>query len=137
MDLANIKQSDTTTVELKLPNAEETPLLNPDGSPMSIEVYGSFSDQYRSIIDAQQNLRIKKASKNGGKVTFSAEEVRENRMALAVGCVKSWNITFNGKCPECTPDNVRQVFSEYPFIRLAVEMAIETPDNFLESSSKN
>lgn len=137
MDLASIKQSDTTTVELKLPNAEETPLTNDDGSNMSVEVYGSFSDQYRAIVDAQQNLRIKKASKNGGKVTFSAEEVRENRMNLVVGCVKSWNITLNGECPECTPDNVRRIFTEYPFIRVAVEMAIETPDNFLESSSKN
>jgi hypothetical protein len=131
-DLSSIKQTDTTLIELKLPNADETPLMNPDGTPMTVEVHGLFSDRYRELVDAQQNIRIRKASKSGGKVSFTAEEIRENRLALLVGCVKSWNITLNGVCPPCTPEEIRSVFAQYPFIRFLVESSMESPDNFLQ-----
>lgn len=132
-DLSDIKQTETNIVELKLPDMEETPLMNPDGTPMTIEVFGLFSDRYRELVDAQQNARIRKASKSGGKISFTAEEVRENRLNLMVGCVKSWNITLNGECPPCTPDEIKRVFKTYPFIRVIVEATMESPDNFLQS----
>jgi hypothetical protein len=137
MDLANIKQTDTATIELKLPDADETPLINPDKTPMTIEVYGSFSETYRTVIDAQQDRRIKKASRSGGKATFSADDIRQNRLELVLACVKSWNITMGGACPPCTPEEVKRVVLEYPFIRMQIEMAIETPDHFLQTSSGN
>lgn len=137
MDLSNIKQSDTAVINLHLPDAEETPLINPDKTPMTVEVHGSYSEAYRTAIDNQQDRRIKKASRAGGKATFTAEEMRANRLELVVACVKAWNITIGGVCPPCTPEEVKKVVLEYPFIRVQIELAIETPEHFLETSLKN
>lgn len=130
MDLGKIVQKDTVDVELHLPNG--VALVNDDGTPMIITLHGLYSDKYRSVVEKQQADRLKRAQRMGGKPNIDPKELRDNRTTLLIECTESWNITLNGECPKCTPQNVRAVYEKYQFIRDQASDALEEPQAFLE-----
>lgn len=133
MDLTQFeKKSDTVIVELHNP-IDFTPLVLDDGTPMTVEVYGKFSDRYKQIQNSQQNARLKRAQRSGGKIPVTAQELRAERLNLVVSCVKSWNIVLDKKTPDCTPDSVKNVFERLPWVMDQVEEAMEDTQAFLKS----
>ena len=134
MDLGSFKKKDTTEVELRLPN--QTLITHDDGVPMTITVYGVYSDKYRDALDAQQTIRIKRAQASGGKMTLTPEELRADRFSFVVSMVQSWNITLDGEKPECSQRTVRDLFERLPFVYDAVNSNIEDGQSFLETQSK-
>jgi hypothetical protein len=133
MDLTQFeKKSDTVVVELHNP-VDFTPLVRNDGTPMTVEVYGKFSDKYKQVQNSQQNARLKRAQRSGGKVPVTAQELRAERLNLVVTCVKDWNIVLDGETPPCTPDSVKSVFDRLPWVMDQVEEAMEDTQAFLKS----
>jgi hypothetical protein len=134
MDLGSINKKDLSTIELVLPNY--TPILFDDGTPMTITMNGLFSEKYRTAMDAQQSLRLKRVQASGGKVTITPEEMREDRMNFVISMVDSWNIQLDGAKPACNPKIIREVFVRLPFIFEQCDRALEDGQSFLEMSSK-
>lgn len=133
MDLSNLeKTSDTVTVELVNPH-DFTPITLEDGSPMIVVAYGKFSEQYKRIQTKQQDTRLKRAQRSGGRAPVSAAELAAERLNLVVACVKSWNIVVDGETPECTPANIQSIFERMPWLRDQVEEAMEETQRFLKS----
>lgn len=134
MDLSNLeKTSDTVTVELVNPH-DFTPITLADGvTPMTVEAYGKFSEQYKRIQTKQQDARLKRAQRSGGRAPVSASELAAERLNLVVSCVKSWNIVVDGATPDCTPANVQSIFERMPWLRDQVEEAMEETQRFLKS----
>lgn len=114
MDLSKLGFKDTTQVNITLPNGEPTDI--------SIEVAGQDSDEFRKAEVAKRNRRLKAAQK-GKKIT--AEQLDEEGLDLLVNCTVSWQNVFWGKDEmECTPENVRKLYTEHPFIREQIDEAI-------------
>jgi len=91
MDLLNIgKTKETTDVTLYNPVTSEV-LTNEDGSEMTITVHGPYSKKYKTIAHAQQNRRLQKAQRTGGKLNLSAEEIEAAGLDLLVKCVDGVN----------------------------------------------
>ena len=131
MDLMNIgKTKETTDVTLYNPINSEI-LLNEDGSEMTITVHGPYSKKYKSIAHAQQNRRLQKAQRTGGKLNLSAEEIEAAALDLLIKCVDGWNITLGGEQPDCTEAKVREVFTELPWVREQVDSALGDAQAFL------
>lgn len=131
MDLLNIgKTKETTDVTLYNPINSEI-LVNEDGSEMTITVHGPYSKKYKSIAHAQQNRRLQKAQRTGGKLNLSAEEIESSALDLLVKCVDGWNITLGGEKPACTEAKVREVFVDLPWVREQVDAALGDAQAFL------
>ena len=131
MDLMNIGTTkDTTDVVLYNPVNSEI-LLNDDGSEMTITVHGPYSAKYKSISHNQQNRRLMKAQRTGGKLNLTAEEIESSATDLLVKCVDGWNITLSGEKPECTEAKVRELFETLPWVREQVDAAIGDAQAFL------
>jgi len=132
MDLMNIGTTkETTDVVLYNPVNSEI-LLNADGSEMSITVNGPYSKKYKAISHAQQNRRLQKAQRTGGKLNLTAEELEASALDLLVKCVEGWNITLGGEQPDCTEAKVRDVFEKLPWVREQVETALGDAQAFLD-----
>ena len=133
MDLDNIGEvKDTTEVEIFDPRTQ-TPLINDDGTAMTVTVYGPYSAQQKAVRDNQQNRRIKRAQRTGGKLSLTAEEMYEDQTRLIVKCVQSWNIQRGGEKVDCTEENVRDVLDRYRWLREQLEVVIEDTSSFLET----
>jgi hypothetical protein len=132
MDLMNIGTTkETTDVTLYNPVNSEI-LTNEDRSEMTITVYGPYSKKYKTISHAQQNRRLMKAQRTGGKLNLTAEEIEASALDLMVKCVSGWNITLGGEQPDCTEAKVREVFEALPWVREQVDAALGDAQAFLD-----
>jgi len=132
MDLMNIGTTkETTDVTLYNPVNSEI-LTNEDRSEMTITVYGPYSKKYKTISHAQQNRRLMKAQRTGGKLNLTAEEIEASALDLLVKCVSGWNITLSGEQPDCTEAKVREVFEALPWVREQVDAALGDAQAFLD-----
>lgn len=131
MDLLNIgKTKETTSVTLYNPVNSEI-LLNEDRSEMTVTIHGPYSKKYKTISHAQQNRRLMKAQRTGGKLNLTAEEIEASALDLLVKCVDGWNITLGGEQPDCTETKVREVFTDLPWVREQVDAALGDAQAFL------
>lgn len=132
MDLMNIGTTkETTDIVLYNPVNSEI-LTNEDGSEMTITVHGPYSKKYKAISHAQQNRRLQKAQRTGGKLNLTAEEIEASAMDLLVKCVDKWNITINGEKPEVTEAKVREVFETLPWVKEQVDAGMGDAQAFLD-----
>lgn len=127
-DIGTVKE--TTDVELLHPSTGEV-LLNDDGTPMTITVYGQYSSTYKAVSHAQQNKRLMKAQRTGGKMTLSAEELDSSALDLLVKCTAGWNISLTDEKEEFSQEKVRQVYQEHPWVRELVDSVIGDTRAFL------
>jgi len=128
--LAIGKTKETTDVTLYNPITSEV-LTNDDGSEMTVTVHGPYSSKYKAISHQQQNRRLQKAQRTGGKLNMTAEEIEASGLDLLVKCVEDWNITLGGDKPACTESKVREVFTELPWLREQIDSAIGDTQSFL------
>jgi hypothetical protein len=132
MDLMNIGTTkETTDVILYNPVNSEV-LRNEDGSEMTITVHGPYSKKYKAISHAQQNRRLQKAQRTGGKLNLTAEELEASALDLLVKCVEAWNVTIGGETPVATEAKVREVFEKLPWVREQVDAALGDAQAFLD-----
>jgi hypothetical protein len=122
---------DTTDVELVHPKTGEI-LTNDDGTPMTITVYGPYSSTYKAITHAQQNKRLMKAQRMGGKMSLTAEELEASTMELLVKCTADWKITLDKGLEKFSEEKVRQVYTDMPWVRDQVEAVFGDTRAFLD-----
>jgi hypothetical protein len=125
------KIKETTEVELLHPATGEV-LLNDDGSPMTITVHGPYSSTYKAINHAQQNKRLMKAQRTGGKMNLTAEEIESSALDLLVKCTEAWNLTLDTEPEEFSQDKARQVYLDHPWVREQVDAVFGDTRAFLD-----
>jgi len=128
-DIGAVK--DTTDVELVHPKTGEV-LTNDDDSPMVITVHGPYSSHYKAVTHAQQNKRLTKAQRMGGKMTLTAEELEASSLDLLVKCTADWKITLDKGLEKFSEDKVRQVYAEYPWVREQIDAVFGDTRAFLD-----
>lgn len=103
MDLINtVPENDTLTVELVF-NGEA--MINPDGTPMTIEVYLPHSKTYRGVKHAQTDKLI-----DAKKERLLSAEAEELGISFLANTTKSWNITMGGKKPKFTVAKAEEIY---------------------------
>lgn len=122
---------DTTDVELVHPKTGEV-LTNDDGSPMTITVHGPYSGHYKAVSHAQQNARLMKAQRMGGKMSLTAEELESSALDLLVKCTAGWNITLDDEPEEFSQDKAREVYTKHPWVRDQIDGVFGDTRAFLD-----
>lgn len=107
---------------------------------VTITVCGSDSQTFKTIQRKQLNRRIELSNKSRNKtLSMTAEEIELESLNTLVACTKSWSqdggdsIEMNeGEWLPCTPENVKRVYTELPWIREQVDQEIGDRNNFLK-----
>lgn len=135
MDLKDLTpKSDDVVVTIKHPLTEEV-LLNDDGSEMTITVYAPHSKDYKKVLHALANARIKKVQKKGkiaGFEDMSLEELEEMSLDTLSKTTKEWNITFGGECPKLTLEKAKELYTEVFWIKAQIEEALNNYLGFMK-----
>ena len=122
MDLMNLKPtSDIVEVTLKHPTTLD-PLLNDDGSEMTITLHASHSKEYKKVVHDQQDRRIKMMQKKA-KTQITAQDIERDAIELLAKVTADWNITYGGEQPKPTPAKVKEVYTDVFWIREQIEEA--------------
>lgn len=134
-EITSVAAKDTFTVNLL--NANDEPLLDDQGEPISITVYGPGSKTHQRA-QARLNQRyIDRAAKKGGKVKLSAEEQMKEQAEFLAACTHSFNgFAYQGAA---TPEAILAAYSDpsIGFIADQVAKALGDWANFSTSSAKS
>lgn len=113
-------------------------LLHPTtGLPTDIRIHlvGTDSARYRDYERKISNRRLKQSLRRGGpRHIVTREELDEEAIDMFVTCTLEWeNMVEKGKEQECTPENVKRIYTENLWIREQVDAFIGDRSNFLSS----
>lgn len=134
-DVGTVK--DTTEVTLVHPVSRE-PLRNADGTAMTITVCGPYSARYKALVREQQQKRLAEVAKTGSTPPpVTPEEVEAFSEELLVRSIVDWRITVEGEeLLPFSPEAVRGVLDEFPWIRPQVEAVLGNIAAFLETPKR-
>lgn len=129
-DISALALKETTTLHLINPvtleklyeDAEQT-------KPVTIELYGSSSKQYRNATNAMQNRQLVRQRK---KENIKADELREEAVNLLVACSAASTLEYNGEVVN-TEAAFRKLYSDpaYSWIKDQVDEALGDVSRFL------
>jgi hypothetical protein len=125
----------TSTVVLKDPRDRKTEIPGPGGKPLSITLYGPYSETYRRLMRQQQQERMADltAADAEKRATLTIEEVEELNEAMLRGCIESWNMSFEGdEVLPLTEENINAVFTAHPWVRDQLLEVFGQVSRFLE-----
>ena len=134
MDLMNlIPTTDTIEVVLKHPNTYE-PLLNNDGSEMTITVFAPHSKESKAAVHEQTNIRLKQMQAKGSRNTntITAEELEKAAIKMLAKTTKAWNITFGGEQPKFTVDAAKKLYDDVYWVKDQIEEAVADSEVFTQ-----
>jgi len=137
MALASFTAKETTEIEILNPETN-----TPFEPSIFISVHGSDSETFRKIQRKNVNKRLEMQSKSfRKKQTLTAEELEAEGLDTLIACTDSWKtgdrneIEFNeGEWLQCTPENVRKIYTALPWLKEQIDSAIGDRSNFLQSA---
>lgn len=125
-DLKNLMVAQTTEIELRHP-------VSKVGLGMFITIVGKDSDPFQAAQRARMNTRLHEAKKSGAN-TPSAEQIDEENLTLLCKCVINWRtLILGGEEFPYTPENVRKLLTEYPWVREQIDEEVGDRGNFIKS----
>lgn len=116
MDLNDlIPSTDTLVVELTY---KDKPLLNEDGSPMTIEVYLPHSKTYRNAHHKQKDYYLNRGQEEG----YDSAKMEQLGLEFLAETTKTWDITFgedengNKVKPKFSKKKALEIYDSLQFI---------------------
>jgi hypothetical protein len=105
----------------------------------TITACGTDSETYKKAQRKQLNRRLEHSQRNrNNKIARTAEEMEAEGLDILIACTKAWHtgdrpeIEMNeGEWLPCTPENVRQVYEDFAWIKEQVDQEIGDRANFL------
>lgn len=132
MDLKDLTpKSDDIVVNIVHPISKE-PLVNDDGSPMTITLYAQYSKEYKKVQRELINKRLKEAQA-AGNTDIDYEQLEAAALELMAKTTKAWDITFDGKKPKLTEAKARQIYDEVFWIKAQIEEAVADSLDFMKA----
>lgn len=122
---------DLSDLKSKTQNDAWVTILHPGtgvSTGIRINVVGPDSDLYRKVDSRIKNANLLAAQRRG-KIT--AEVLDAGGLDLLVGVTVGWEgVVFSGQPLEFTEENVRQVYTDFRFIREQVDEFVGQRANF-------
>jgi len=142
MDLSTLEPVEGTTIPVLHPVTKE-PLKHDTGKkddkgepifePITIDIVGQDSAQYRARSRFIQNSRLKTLRKGGDLVS---EETEIQDIGTVAACITGWkNVELDGKKLDFNKVNARALLTRLPWLREDIDRAIVDRTNFLKVSS--
>jgi hypothetical protein len=134
MDLMNlIPTTDVIDVVIKHPSTYE-PLLNDDGSEMTITVYAPHSKEYKAAVHEQTNIRLKQMKSKGNRNSnvITAEELEKATIKMLAKTTKDWCITFAGEQPKFSVEVAKKLYEDVYWIKDQIEEAVDDSEVFTQ-----
>ncbi len=130
-EITSLAANDTFSLELL--NANDEPLLDTDGNPLSVTIYGPGSKVYAKAQAARTQRLMDRMAKRG-KVKLSAEEQQRENAEFLAACTVSFNgWTYQGKADR---EAIEAAYNDptIGFIAEQVNKAIGDWANFTKSA---
>jgi hypothetical protein len=128
--LKPVRADDGAVLEVVHPESEE---VIPG---MTITLLGQDSKVYRKIQLAKQQAALNRIAKGKKAVDLDAEKLAEDSIDDLVQLTTGWSgFTLDGVTLECTPDNVRKVYSEWAWIKEQVQEFVADRSNFFRANA--
>ena len=122
---------------LRHPRTDE-PIPGPNNLPLSVTVHGPYSTRYRDILRKRQQARLMTATKGGVRKQIDMSDIEDDTEQLMVCCIEAWNMSFEGdEVLDLTPDNIRDVFKQHPWVRDQISAVLMSAADFLEPPKLN
>ena len=124
MDLSKVlEKSETGSVMVvKDPNTNE-PILNDDGSEVTITLAGMDSARWRKAQDMVGDKRLKSANPKTGSSYKSMADVRDDQSTLLAHATIAWSgIELDGAVLECTVENAKKLYSRPNLVWLSEQV---------------
>lgn len=120
---------------LELIGIDGTPLLNSDGSPMTISLLGEDSDVAVAHRNATTNRRIQQSQRGAAVVT--AEALNGEDAAYHAKLTVGWNLSLGDERSDFSQDAARKLYLERKtsFVFDQVKAFVRDRKNFLRASS--
>lgn len=138
-DLSNfdVVKSSTAKMELRSP-VTDAPIVGTDGQSVFIELCSMDSKEFRTATRMVLNRRIAKSKgRRGGDPTMpaSAEEAESDSIDTLIACTKGWssNMPVDGSVFPFSSENVRVLYTRFPWVREQVDQFIGDRSNFLKA----
>lgn len=135
-NLDSLSMKDTTSLHLRHPVTDELLFADEDKTlPVTIELFGPASKQYRNAITAMQNRALKRNQSRNKNAAVSAEVMREEGIDLLVACSdKAVNLSYQGKAVD-NDAAFRALYSDASFgwLKDQVDTVLGDVSAFLEA----
>lgn len=122
-DLKSLIPTDTHTFEIKSP-VDGKVLTKDNGKPMTVSIYGPYSDHFRKVAHEQAKKRLTKAKDSKTEVTL--EEYQDFALDTLSATVVDWDIQFDKKALPFSPEKAKEIFKALPWL---IEQVREEQDN--------
>jgi hypothetical protein len=109
------------------------PLMD-DGSPVTITLLGSDSDEYMKLNRKQRNERMGLRLQGDTIKTAKVEDLERDTLETAVICTTAWEgFDENGVIFSFTAENARALYTRLPWVLEQVISFIRNRANFLKN----
>lgn len=122
-DLKSFVPTDTYTFEVKSP-VDGTVLTKDNGKPMTISIFGPYSDKFRKVAHDQAKKRMAKVKDAKAEITL--EDYQDFAVETLAATVSGWDIQFGGKGVPFSEAKAKELFVSLPWL---VEQLREEQDN--------
>jgi hypothetical protein len=127
--LKPVMADDGAVLQILHPETEEAI----DG--MTITLLGQDSKVYRKIALAKQQSALNRISKGKKAVDFDAEKLAEDTIEDLVKLTTGWEgFMLDGKTIEATPANIKNVYTEWAWIKEQVSEFVADRSNFFRTN---
>lgn len=135
MDLSTFDTSDIANAGavLELRDPAGNPVLQDDGSPVTITLLGEDSDVVTQASNRNANQFLRGTSAGGQAVT--AEMSKTNEINKFASATVGWNgIVVDGEAVKFSTDAAKALYRRFPWIRDQVRIFIADRANFMKAS---
>lgn len=102
---------------------------------MTITLLGQDSKLYRKIQLSKQQAALNRMAKGKKALDLDAEKLSEDSIDDLVKLTTAWSgFVLDGKDLDCTPENVRAVYSDWSWIKEQVQEFVGNRANFFRAN---
>lgn len=106
------------------------PLIDEKGKEVTITLHGPDSTPVKKARRKIQDKNLSQSAKKR-KLSLSSEQLELQSLEILVAATASWNnLSYEGD-EKCSPENVRKVYENVPWIREQVDEFISERSHFL------
>jgi hypothetical protein len=125
-DLKSLMPSQSSEIELRHPVTKE-------GLGMYVTISGKDSESWQAAQRTRMNSRLNEAKKTGA-TTPTAEQIEAENMTMLCRAILGWrSLVLGGEELLYTPDNVRMLLTDYPWVKDQIDEEISDRGNFIKS----
>jgi hypothetical protein len=139
-DLASIdtKKLSESGAPLAIKKLDGSPLLDRNGSPVTILLLGPDSAKYRALTRENVRRRLERRATGAAPITEAEiDEVERDTLEILAVCTVGWKGVYTPEGDEiaCSADNARALYENYPVVREQVDAFVGNRANFIPASS--